>query len=124
MPKVDRVDVAWYTVRDFERAGKFYRDVLGLKPVFGSADMGWQEFQVGEGPTHLAISRAEASSPPAGAGGGAVVVLAVGDVEQTRAELVAKDVRCEKVQVIPNVVKLCTFYDPEGNQLQLAQTVG
>jgi predicted enzyme related to lactoylglutathione lyase len=123
MPNLERVDVVWYPVTDWDRAKRFYKDILALKPAFGMDEMGWLEFEVGSAPTHLAISRTEPGQSTAAAGGG-VAVIAVKDIEGVRADLVGKGVRCDDVQVIPNVVKLCSFFDPDGNRIQLAQSLG
>jgi hypothetical protein len=36
--------------------------------------------------------------------------------------LKAKGVQCDEVEKIPGMVVLGTFYDPDGNRLQLAQS--
>jgi predicted enzyme related to lactoylglutathione lyase len=119
---MERVDVVWYPVTDWERAKRFYKDTLALKPAFGMDEMGWLEFEVGSAPTHLAISRVEPGQPT-GASGGACAVIAVKDIDGVRADLVRKGVRCDDVQEIPKVVKLCSFFDPDGNRIQLAQSL-
>lgn len=120
MTLYEKLDVVWYPVTDWQRAKSFYREALGLQPTFGSDEMGWQQYAVGEGSPDIAIARAQPGQKVTG-DGGAVVVLAVIDIEAGRQRLLAKNVRCDEVTVIPNIVKLCTFYDPDGNRLQLAQ---
>lgn len=120
MALYEKLDVVWYAVTDWQRAKSFYREALGLQPTFGADEMGWQQYAVGEGSPDIAISRAQPGQKVTG-DGGAVVVLAVIDIEAGRQRLLAKNVRCDEVTVIPNTVKLCTFYDPDGNRLQLAQ---
>lgn len=42
-----QVMLAWYNVKDFAQAKKFYGDVLGLKTVFEMP--GWAEFSHAQG---------------------------------------------------------------------------
>lgn len=120
MALYEKLDVVWYTVTDWQRAKTFYMEALGLRPTFCMEEMGWQQYRVAEGSPDIAISRAQPGQHVGGAGG-AVAVLAVRDVEVARRRLLEKKVRCDGITTIPNVVKLCDFYDPDGNRLQLAQ---
>ncbi len=55
-------------------------------------------------------------------GGGATLVFGVADVDSARAQLEAKDVRFDgETQTIPDMVKLATFFDPDGNTFMLAE---
>jgi len=55
-------------------------------------------------------------------GGGATVVLGVVDIDEARAELEAKQVRFDgETMTIPDMVRLATFFDPDGNTFMLAQ---
>jgi hypothetical protein len=69
-----------------------------------------------------AIARAQPGQA-VGNEGGAIAVLAVKDIEAARNELAARRVRCEHITTIPNIVKLCIFRDPDGNRLQLSQSL-
>ncbi len=53
-----RLIVVRVFVRDWPRARAFYRETLGLRVAFASAEMGWAQFDTGE--AQLAI---EGSSP-------------------------------------------------------------
>ena len=118
----EKLDVVWYSVSDWQRAKDFYQNVLGFQPTFGADEMDWQQYRVAEGSPDLAIARAQAGQRVT-SGGGAVAVLAVKDIEAARQHLVAKKVRCEEITTIPNIVKLCVFHDPDGNRLQLSQSL-
>ena len=122
MANYEKVDVVWYTVTDWPRAKKFYEEALGLTPTFGMDQMGWQQYAVAPGSPDLAIGRAQPGQST-GAGGGAIAVLAVKDIEAARKRLIGNKVRCDEVMEIPNTVRLCMFYDPDGNRLQLSQAV-
>lgn len=110
-----------YPVKDWEGAKKFYGETLGM-PVawFMGDDAGWMEFGTDEG-AHLAISLVrDGDGQMVNKGGGAVAVFAVDDAVKTVEELRAKGVKCEDPIGIPNMTTYATFYDPEGNKLQIA----
>ena len=55
-------------------------------------------------------------------GGGAVLTFAVADIAAARAHLEGMDTRFDgPTQEIPGLVKLATFYDPDGNAMMLSQ---
>lgn len=115
------VNVVWYNTTNFERAKKFYTEVLGLPVAYDVSEMGWIEFGY-PNQTHLALNlwRDHATKPPAL--GGATATFTCDDVRGAMARLQAKGVRCDPVDETPSVI-LGSFYDPDGNRLQLAQTV-
>src|SRR5262249_23567045 len=110
MALYEKLDVVWFYVSDWARAKKFYEEALGLTPTFGMDQMGWQQAAVAPGSPALGIARAETAGQTPGAGGGAIAVLAVKDIEAARKRLVANRVRCDAVSEIPNIVRLCMFY--------------
>jgi len=114
------LNVVWYYVSNWERAKRFYGETLGLPVAFVDEKGGWIEY--GHALPHLAINRWD---NPAGmpVNGGAVAVLTCPDVRATIERLRTKGVRCDEVEEIPGMVILGTFYDPDGNRLQLAQSL-
>lgn len=113
--------LAWYNVKDYEQAKKFYSGVLGLKPAFEMP--GWAEFGNGsEGAPTIGLAAPRPDAPAGAHPAGATVVLYVDDMDSTRKELSARGVKFEgPVEEIPGIVRLSTFRDPSGNLLQLAQ---
>ncbi|HLF25220.1 MAG TPA: VOC family protein [Anaerolineae bacterium] len=115
-----RVEVVAYNVTNWEQAKKFYGETLGLPVAFFVNDeIGWMEFGEKDD-THLAIQWWREATPIPPRAGGATAVLAVEDAFKAVAELRQRGVRCEDVEVIPGMTTYATFYDPEGNRLQLA----
>ncbi len=113
------VDVS-YMVTDWQRSKKFYAETLGL-PVaaFITDEVGWMEFGDKDN-THLAIMLSrEPQLHTVGAVGG-IAVFAVDDAYQAVAELRRRGVKCDDVIAVPNMVTYATFYDPDGNRLQVA----
>ena len=107
-------------VSDFEAAKKFYGETLGLKQHFAVDDMGWAEYSTGVENAGIGITKARGEVKP----GGACPVLGVDDIEAARADLEKKGVKFQgEIQEIPNMVKLATFFDPDGNVLMLAQSL-
>ncbi len=109
-----------YMVTDWQRSKKFYAETLGL-PVaaFITDEVGWMEFGDKDN-THLAIMLSrEPQSHTVGAVGG-IAVFAVDDAYQAVAELRRRGVKCDDVVAVPQMVTYATFYDPDGNQLQVA----
>jgi predicted enzyme related to lactoylglutathione lyase len=105
---------------DLNRAIPWYQDVLGFKLLYKVDEIGWCELQteVAGGRVNVGLSQVE--KPKAGAG--AVPTFGVKDIGQARAQLEAKKVRFDgPTQELPGMVKLATFFDPDGNALMLFQ---
>ncbi len=109
-----------YDVTDWQRAKKFYGETLGL-PVaaFMSDEVGWMEFGAKDG-THLAISqwRGPGSIPPRGRNG--IAIFGVDDAYAAVKELRRRGVKCNDVIAVPDMVTFASFFDPDGNELQVA----
>lgn len=113
------VDVS-YEVSDWQRSKAFYKDTLGL-PVaaFITDDVGWMEFGE-ENNTHLAISLWRGPGPLTSREGGAIAIFQVENAYDAIEELRKRGVKCDDVVAIPNMVTYASFYDPDGNRLQVA----
>ncbi len=109
-----------YDVTDWQRAKKFYGETLGL-PVaeFMNDEVGWMEFGDKNG-THLAISQWRGPEPMPPRDGGGIAIFAVDDAYKTVTELRKRGVKCEDVIAVPEMVTYASFYDPDGNRLQVA----
>ncbi len=109
-----------YDVTDWQRSKKFYGETLGL-PVaaFISDDVGWMEFGEKEG-IHLAISQWRGPGPLPPRGKNAVAIFGVDDAYAAVKELRRRGVKCDDVMSVPEMVTFASFYDPDGNELQVA----
>ncbi len=109
-----------YDITDWQRAKRFYGETLGL-PVAAFLDdaVGWMEFGEKNG-THLAISQWRGPGPFPPRGGGGIAIFSVDDAYATVNELRKRGVKCEDVIAVPNMVTYASFYDPDGNMLQIA----
>lgn len=110
------VNLVQYPVCDWEAAKRFYRQVLDWPVAFLDDPGGWMEF--GEpGKTRFAINRwdDDATPPPRN---GVLAVLTVEDAIAATAALRTRGIRCDDVDILPGVVAVGAFYDPEGNRIQ------
>ncbi|MGE5263061.1 MAG: VOC family protein [Acidobacteriota bacterium] len=109
-----------YGVTNWQQAKKFYGETLGL-PVaaFINDEVGWMEFGEKDS-VHLAIGQWRGPGPMPPKDGGAVAIFSVEDAFKAVEELRRRGVKADDVQVIPEMVAFATFYDPEGNRLQIA----
>jgi CreA protein len=105
-------------VSDYARGLAWYRDVLGLKVVFELETWGWAQLQSPVDGLLIGIGQSEEVKT----GGGATLTFTVADIEAARAYLEAEGVRFDgEISQVEDMVRLTTFYDPDGNALMLAQ---
>lgn len=104
-------------VSDFERSKSWYRDVLGFELHYELADYAWCELTTPFGFT-IGLGQVERVTP-----GNVVTTFGVRDIDAAIAELRAHDVKVEDWHEVPGMVRLSTFYDPDGTAWMLAQTL-
>jgi catechol 2,3-dioxygenase-like lactoylglutathione lyase family enzyme len=109
------VATVWYRVRDLDAGRAFYRDVLGFEEVFVNFEDGWARLQHGD--MEIALAEGE----PGESGGVAHV-----DVEDVKAD--AERLREAGVEVgvvfeLHGQIRLVDVFDPDGNRVQLAQSL-
>ena len=103
-------------VRDLEAGIAWYRDVLGFSLLYHMAEMGWCELATAVDRVNVGLSQVEDPEVK----GGATLTFGVRDIDAARSRLEEQDVRFDgETQTIPGMVKLATFYDPDGNKLML-----
>ena len=86
------------------------------EPLYDLPDAGWIEFSTGRENGNLSITQAEAGWQPST---GTTLVLDVADCHAAVGELRRRGVRCDDAQVFPGFVTFASFYDPDGNRLQM-----
>ena len=105
----------WYRVRDLDRARVFYRDVLGFEEVFVDVHDGWSRL------THGGMEIALAEGDPGESGG--VANVEVADVKSEAERLREAGVDVGVVFELHGQFRLVDVYDPDGNRVQLAQSL-
>lgn len=105
-------------VQDRKASAQWYVDVLGFKLLYDVEEIGWCELATSVERVNVGLSEVESPKVK----GGATLTFGVTDIEAARNELEAKDVRFDgQTRVYEGMVKLATFYDPDGNTLMLYQ---
>ncbi len=109
-------------VTDFKASSMWYQDVLGFTPLYEMEEIGWGEFLTNVPGVTVGLSQVEPGANSAPVPGGATLTFGVFDIETSRALLEAKGVRFDgETREIAGLVKLATFFDPDGNTFMLAQ---
>lgn len=104
--------------RDMDRAIGWYRDVLGFELDYRMDEMGWCEMR--SPVANVAVGLSQVDDPEVK--GGATLTWGVKDIAAVRRELESRDVRFDgDTMEIDGMVKLATFFDPDGNKMMLAQ---
>ncbi len=115
------VEVVSYYVANWEQAKKFYSEVIEWPVIWADDKMGWIEYGR-ENETHISISRWDEPGPAPTSPRAPIAVFSVDDAREAVKALRAKGVKCEDAVEVPGVVCFATFFDPEGNRLQVASS--
>ena len=124
------------SVRDLDASIAWFKDTLGFEEQFKVAEAGWAEVSTPAEGVSIGLDQTDAdvegsslrgagpSRSPAEGSGGCVPVFGVVDIDAARAELEAKGVEFQGDTVeLPGMVKLATFFDPDGNRYMFAQSL-
>lgn len=105
-------------VQNLDAAVAWYTSVLGFTVNYQMDDMGWAELATELPGVTVGLSQVETVEK----GGGATLTFGVRDIAVARGLLEAQNVRFDgETQVIPEMVAICTFFDPDGNTLMFYQ---
>ena len=104
-------------VTDLNRSIDWYQSVLGYKLLYKMDDMGWCELSSPVDKVNVGLSQVE--EVPSG---GPVPTWGVVDIVEAKKKLEEHGVRFDgDIMEIPGMVKLLTFFDPDGNGIMLFQ---
>ncbi len=105
------------SVSDRHASAAWFKEKLGFELRYHIDEVGWSELNTKtEG---VILGMGEQSEPKPG---NCVPVFGVDDIDTARSALEAADVKFDgPTQVIPEMVKLATFYDPDDNAFMLAE---
>jgi catechol 2,3-dioxygenase-like lactoylglutathione lyase family enzyme len=104
-------------VSDYDRSLAWYRDVLGFDLVYELKEYGWCELKTPFG-LNIGLGQSETVAQ-----GNITPTFGVRDIDAAIAELRGHDVKVEDWHEISGMVRLSTFWDPDGTPWMLAQTL-
>jgi len=114
------IDLIWISVNDFQKAIKFYTEVVGLKLMESNEEWGWAELQ-GESGARLGIAKACDKSCLA-PGQNAVISITVPDLDQAKAGMAKQGAEAVGEEcVVPGHVRMQLYKDQDGNQFHVVQ---
>ena len=105
----------WYRVRDLDAGRAFYRDVLGFEEVFVDFDDGWSRLEHGGMEIAIAVGDPDESS--------GVAHVDVVDLKAEAERLRKAGVEVGVVFELHGQIRLVDVFDPEGNRIQLAESL-
>lgn len=107
-------------VTSLDAAIPWYTEVLGMRLLYRRDDIGWCELVTAVDRVNVGLSQNQVAGGP----GGSIPTLGVTDIDAAKAVLDAAGVRQDGgINEIPGMVKLLTFYDPDGNALMFYQVL-
>jgi len=107
---------------DMTKSIEWYRKMLGFELMYRVDQIGWCELRSPVDNVSVGLSQVET---PSSAEGGFTLTFGVHDIDKARAEIEGQGVRFDgETQTIPDMVRLATFFDPDGNKLMFSQTLG
>ena len=107
-------------VSDLERSIAWWGEMLGFEPIYVMKEYGWCELSTSIEGVGLGLGQAEEVE----VSGGVTPTFGVSDIDAARGHMEARGVRFDgDTYEISGQVKLCTFYDPDGNPFMLAQVL-
>lgn len=108
------------SVKDLDASIAWFKDVLGFEETFKVPEAGWAEVSTPTAGVSIGLGQNEEVDGR----GGITPVFGVTDIDAARAELEGKDVKFDGDTIeLPGMVRLATFFDPDGNSYMLAQTL-
>jgi len=107
-------------VSNLDASIAWYQETLGFRLLYKLQDHGWCELAGPAENISVGLGQSEEVHPK----GGCVPVWGVKDIDEARGYLEDRKVRFDGPTVeLPGMVKLATFYDPDGNAWMLAQSL-
>jgi lactoylglutathione lyase len=119
-------------VSNFKGCFRFYRDVMGLQPTFGTEDGTYADFKVGESGFALFDKRemAEAvgrANQPAlsNTQDSVCLIFGVENVDETCQKMVTKGANCvtQPTDHLDWGIRTAHFRDPDGNLIEINQSL-
>ncbi len=105
---------------DRQASADWYRDRLGFRLLYDVEEIGWCEMATHIPNVNIGFAEVDEVEPR-----GAVPTFGVQDLDAARRALEEQGVRFDGPNIVhEGMVKLATFYDPDGNALMLYESLG
>ena len=112
----DTITIA-LSVKDRHASANWYESILGFETLYHVDDAGWSELQTKTAGVTLGLGEHTKPAP-----GNSVPVFGIADLDAARQKMEQADIKFDgQTEVIEGMVKIATFYDPDGNALMLAE---
>ena len=112
----DTITIA-LSVKDRHASANWYESILGFGTLYHADDAGWSELQTKTAGVTLGLGEHTKPAP-----GNSVPVFGIADLDAARQKMEQADIKFDgETEVIEGMVKIATFYDPDGNALMLAE---
>jgi CreA protein len=107
-------------VSDLDRSIAWWQEMLGYEPTYVMKEYGWCELGTAIDGVGLGLGQVEEVK----VSGGVTPTFGVSDIDAARGHMESRGVRFDgDTYEISGQVKLCTFYDPDGNPFMLAEVL-
>jgi catechol 2,3-dioxygenase-like lactoylglutathione lyase family enzyme len=107
-------------VSDLGKALDWYREMLGFETVYRLDEYGWAEIETPVPGLSIGLGQVE----DVGGQGAITPTFRVVDIDAARGYLEGNGVRFDgETREVPGMVRLASFYDPDGNPWMLAQVL-
>ncbi|QGH35560.1 lactoylglutathione lyase [Gracilibacillus salitolerans] len=109
----------WYNVKSMDESVKYFTEGLGFSLDFKDEEQRIAMITTNTKDYCIGFAEAETIAPVTSS-----AVFEVEDIEKTYVELKERGIQFTgEIETIPNLVKLATFQDPDGNSFELSQTL-
>jgi predicted enzyme related to lactoylglutathione lyase len=108
------------SVRNLEKAKRWYAEVLGFQHLYTMPEIGWSELSTAIPGVNIGLSQVENHEVK----GSVVLTFGVKDIAHARAQLERLQTRFDgETQTTEGMVKLAGFFDPDGNPFMLYENL-
>jgi len=106
-----------FNVINREQTTAWYKKHFGFEEIYSMDEIGWSELTTNTKGVTIGLGDSEEVKP-----GGMVPVFGTPDIEAARKGLEAEGIKFDgDTMHVEGMVKIATFYDPDGNAIMLAQ---
>ena len=106
-----------YDVKDFDRAKKFYSEIMGFEITWdGGKEVGWAQFELPAKGAQLGINLLREGELRQGSG---TLTMDVVDIVESKKYFESKGIETTDITDIPDMVSYFNLKDSEGNPIQV-----